>query len=147
MNDKVKIVSEEKTANQLQVALFGVETDSRFSLRISKPKANEGTPLHLHTEQAETFHVVSGDFKFQVGDEIIQSKVGDTFYIPANTPHCFLNIGKSQGYLISILTPGIHDGFIKNIPEAQQKGATPDELSILAEQFGVKIIGPGLSSE
>ena len=141
MNKEIKVISSEETNKQDQVALYGSDTENRFSLRISKPETNEGTPLHMHKEQSETFHVVSGSFKFQVGNDILFSNVGDTIYIPKKTPHCFLNIGKSQGYLISILSPGIHDGFIKEIPKAQKDGVKSKELTELAAQFGVEIIG------
>lgn len=148
MKEQVKITQIEETRNRFNIALLGSETNSQLSMRVQSVKPGEGTPLHFHTEQAETFHVVSGKFKFQVGDEVIVGEPGFTVHIPKGTAHCFLyeDVGqKENGNLISVLTPGIHDGFIKSIPAAESKGVPLNDLIKMAEEHGAKIVGPKLT--
>ncbi len=148
MSANVVITEAEAAKARHQVALLGSETEQQLSLRVQEIAPGEGPPLHIHLDQAETFHVISGIFRFQVGDKEVIGKPGFSVFIPKGTPHCFLYEGEREnGQLISILTPGVHDGFIQNVPEAQAGGASPEVLSALAATFGVKIQGPGLSPE
>ena len=148
MSNQIIVTQAEETRARYNVALLGEETSGQLSLRVQDVKPGEGTPLHIHTEQAETFHVVSGTFRFRAGDDELTGGPGFTVHIPKNTPHCFRYEGKeSNGQLISVLTPGIHDGFIRNVPQAEQAGMPMTELTEMAEQFGVKIIGPKLSPQ
>ncbi|WP_271274152.1 cupin domain-containing protein [Aliamphritea hakodatensis] len=147
MSNQIVVTQAEDTRARYNVALLGEETAGQLSLRVQEVQPGEGTPLHIHTAQAETFHVISGNFRFRAGNEEITGGPGFTVHIPKNTPHCFLYEGKeNNGQLISVLTPGIHDGFILNIPRAQAAGMPTTELTEMAEQFGVEIIGPKLSA-
>lgn len=148
MNSQLITTNTEIAKARHQIALLGSETNQQLSLRVQDVVPGEGTPLHIHTEQAETFHVVSGTFRFRVNDDEIVGEPGFTVHIPKGTPHAFLYEGQTQnGQLISILTPGKHDGFIQNIPEAQAAGASMDELTNMAEAYGAKIIGPRLQAK
>jgi quercetin dioxygenase-like cupin family protein len=146
MNTDVVITNIEDTKARHNVALLGSETNQQFSLRVQEVSCGDGTPLHIHTDQAETFHVVSGSFRFRVGDDEIIGHPGFTVHIPKGIAHCFLYEAQhKKGQLISILTPGINDGFIQALPEAQKENASQDELAAIAGQFGTKIIGLALT--
>ena len=145
MRNAVVMTTKEETESRHNVALYGSETNGQFSLRVQEVAPGEGTPLHIHVEQAETFHVVSGTFRFRVGDKEVIGKPGFTVHIPKGTPHCFLYDGATEnGQLISVLTPGINDGFIAEVPVAQENGASNEAQAEIAERFGTQIIGPGL---
>lgn len=147
MTDSVVITEIEETKARHNVALLGAETGQQLSLRVQEIAPGEGTPLHKHVDQAETFHVVKGTFRFRAGDQEVIGTPGFTVHIPKGTPHCFLYEGqKENGQLISVLTPGIHDGFILNVPEAQQQGASMEALIELSAQHGVEILGPKLKA-
>lgn len=149
MNSAIVIRDQQQTQSQHNVALHGEETNGQFSLRVQHVESGYGTPLHAHREQSETFHVVRGNFTFQVGDEQIVGKPGMTVHIPAGIPHCFLfeaDWEAQTGELISILTPGIHDGFIRDVPAAQDAGVPMETLTEMANDNGVDILGPKLTS-
>ena len=150
MNSELIIKTAQETKDNYFVALLGQETEHQFSLRVQDIVPGQGSPIHLHEEQSETFHVITGNFRFKVGDREIVGEPGMTVYIPKNTPHAYLyeDVGQQeQGKLLSILAPGLHDGFIKKIPEAESQGASQEELSNIAEQFGAKIVGPKLAEK
>ena len=69
MSNQIVVTQAEDTRARYNVALLGEETAGQLSLRVQEVKPGEGTPLHIHTEQAETFHVVSGNFRFRAGDD------------------------------------------------------------------------------
>jgi quercetin dioxygenase-like cupin family protein len=145
MTPSVVITNRADAKARHDIALLGEETNGQISLRVSDIAPGDATPLHIHDDQSETFHVVHGIFRFQIGNTIIEGGPGFTAHIPKQVPHCFRYDGTvSDGQLISILSPGVHDGFIQKIPEAQKRGVGKDELFNLATQFGAKILGPTL---
>ena len=62
-------------------------------------------PRHVHTREDETFHVIAGTVRFQVGDEVIVAGPGQTVFAPRNIPHQF-NILTERANMLTILTPG-----------------------------------------
>jgi quercetin dioxygenase-like cupin family protein len=48
---------------------------------------------HVHPEQEERFHVLSGTMKFRLGMRKIVAKAGDTVVVPAGSVHRFANGG------------------------------------------------------
>ena len=141
MSDKIVTTSAKQTRARHHVALLGRETGGQLSMRVTDTRPGDGTPLHLHRDQAETFHVVRGRFRFQIGDEEVSGGPGFTAHIPKGTPHCFTYLDDdAPGQLISVLTPGIHDGFIEEVPIAQENGLKGPALAELAKRHGVEIL-------
>ena len=50
--------------------LTGEQTGGAFDYFIVDIPAGNGPPLHVHHIQDETFHVLSGKYKVQLGEEI-----------------------------------------------------------------------------
>jgi quercetin dioxygenase-like cupin family protein len=48
---------------------------------------------HVHPEQEETFHVVSGTMQFKLGRQTIMARPGETVVVPAGATHRFSNAG------------------------------------------------------
>jgi len=140
----VVLTNADQTINRHNVALLGEETGQQLSLRVQEIPAGYGVPLHSHLEQAETFHIVQGRFLFQVGGEQLEAGPGQSIHVPKGTPHSFRYLDELPGQLISVLTPGIHDGFLLHLPEAQAEGASPEEQTRIAAENGVVIHGPGV---
>ena len=131
-----------KTKERSEVALLGEETGGALIFRSQEVDPGQGTPLHKHLEQDETFHIINGRFRFIVDDKEVFANDGTTLFVPRNTPHSLLNIGESTAKIISVLTPGVHGGFVLNVPEAEKAGASNEELSEIAGSYGAVILGP-----
>ena len=76
------------------------------------------------------------------GEQEIFAVAGTTLFVPRDTPHSLLNIGTNSAKLISVLTPGVHDGFVLNVPSAEKAGASNEQLSEIAGNYGAVILGP-----
>jgi len=48
-------------------------------------------PHHRHPKQETRFWVLSGQLAFEIGDEVVHAKAGETAVVPPNTPHHFWN--------------------------------------------------------
>jgi len=53
----VVITEQKETKARFNIALLGSETNEQLSMRVQAVQPGEGTPLHVHVEQAETFDV------------------------------------------------------------------------------------------
>ncbi|MBD2757885.1 cupin domain-containing protein [Spirosoma sp. BT704] len=83
-------------------------------------------PRHVHTREDELFHLIEGQVRFQIGDEIILAHPGQTVLAPKNVPHQF-TILTPQARLLNVFTPG---NFVEYIlawsqPLAQQPVTVP----------------------
>lgn len=98
-----------------------------------------GPPMHLHQMEIEFIYVVSGQFKFKVGDRVMSVPVGTFIFVPPNTGHTFKNIGPNPGVLLFGVTPG---GFEKMFAERQ--GVDADTNQGLMEKYHMRVVGPPL---
>ncbi len=86
--------------------LLSNDTEDRLSVFIStNNQKGFGPPLHLHHSFDEFFCVLEGAFLFQIDDEILSLKSGDTLFIRRNVKHCFTYNGKTSGNLLVSIIP------------------------------------------
>lgn len=90
------IISSKDTENQLYI---GAD--------VEKSNLKKGGPgLHIHHQDDEIFYVISGEFLFQINEEIFMGKKGDTVFVPRGTAHTYANpYDKNPGELLIIHQP------------------------------------------
>ena len=89
--------------------------------------------------EIEFAYVVSGQFKFKVGDRVVRVPVGTFIFVPPNTVHTFKNVGANPGVLLLGVTPG---GFERMFAERQ--GVDADTNKRLMEKYHMQVVGPPL---
>ena len=91
---------------------------------------NLGPALHTHLKGSETFCIVDGNYRFIVNGKLIESKPGDTVFVPKDAPHRF-EVGAEGGHAIVISPPELEFYFFK-VGELLVKGpiSYEEELSI-----------------
>ena len=129
--------------------LTGDESGGALDYGIVTVAPNIGPPLHLHHNQEEIFHFLKGRFKVQIGDDTTICESGDVVYIPAGTPHAFINISNEPGEFIFVITPGGTDKFFEEFAPMMSGDDPPDQEKIAAtlEKHGMTLLGPPLSPE
>jgi quercetin dioxygenase-like cupin family protein len=63
---------------------------------------------HVHPEQVETFHVVSGTMKFRLGLKKIIAEAGETVVVPAGAVHSFANAGQDTAIVRVVAEPALN---------------------------------------
>jgi quercetin dioxygenase-like cupin family protein len=66
---------------------------------------NDGPPEHYHVGYEESFEVLRGEFRFEVGDEVRHATAGDELAVPAGVPHSFRNVGDELGATVTTTRP------------------------------------------
>ena len=65
-----------------------------------------GPALHVHTLEDEIWHIIDGEFEFQVGGDIFLAQPGITVFGPRNIKHRFRYVGeRGIGRIIITYTP------------------------------------------
>jgi len=72
----------------------GEKQGAPFSAYVVTAKPGQGPPLHTHS-YTEVAFTIEGTATITVGDETREVKAGGIVVIPANTPHRFVNSGKT----------------------------------------------------
>ena len=97
-----------------------------------------GAPLHAHHKNDETLFVLSGEFTFQVRDEVSEAKEGTFVYLPRGVPHKFTNVGETTGRLIGTFTPSGTYEFFDALTKVDPNDF--DEIVRLSKQYGHEIL-------
>jgi quercetin dioxygenase-like cupin family protein len=108
-------------------------------------------PLHVHRDEDETFHILSGEFRFRQGEATRHARVGDTVHLPKGVPHGFRVVSPGGGRCLTI-TRGRFEDMVRSasrpapsvvLPE--QAAPTPEmqaRLAALCSENGIDLLGP-----
>lgn len=125
----------------------GDETGGAFDYFVVEVAPHGGPPLHVHHEQEETIHVLSGRFKVRVGDEEQVLEQGGFAFMPSGLPHTFLNLTDDPTEIVVVYTPGGCASFYAELGPLTRDG-TPDRAEVAAcfERHGMTLLGPPLTA-
>lgn len=131
-------------SNILDVKISGKDTNGDlavFEQTSLSPK--RGTPLHVHPNQDEIFHVQDGEYRFLVGQNQYQLQAGDSIFLPRKVPHAWTQISE-KGRMTVILQPaGKLEEFFVTVA-ALDKEPTKEEMAKIFAAHDMQIVGPPL---
>ena len=107
--------------------------------------AKGGPSRHFHYEQDEWFYVVEGEYVFEVGQELIRLKPGDSVFGPRKVPHVWAFVGDRPGRILFIFTPaGQMEAFFR--APGKVNAALPQDPAFF-RAHGMELVGPPLAIE
>lgn len=113
-------------AEKITIIVSGEQTNGEYSLTHVIEPPNAGPPLHIHSDDDESFYVLKGKVRFYIGDEIINASTGDYIFAPKGIPHRFLS-GSKETELIVRSKPAKFDSLVKEVGIAVSKDAGPPQ--------------------
>ncbi len=122
-NDGLRLQS--GPGRDLVFKVTGDETGGAFDYFVVEVAPHGGPPLHVHHEQEESLHVLSGRFKVRVGDEEQVLEQGGFAFMPSGLPHAFLNLTDEPAEIVVVYTPGGGAAFYAELGPLTRNGA-PD---------------------
>jgi quercetin dioxygenase-like cupin family protein len=106
-----------------EIRLTGADTGGAFCLLLDEPPAGWSLPSHIHTDAAETIHVLAGEFGTTVAGSTERTGPGQTIHIPAGVVHSGGNVGAGPGRRLLIFSPAGMEEFFREAgapsPEAE----------------------------
>ncbi|MEK1945912.1 MAG: cupin domain-containing protein [Ensifer adhaerens] len=97
--------------------------------------AGEGPPLHVHEREDEFFRVLAGRFGFWCAGDYVELTEGGCIALPRGVPHRFSNVGKTEGHLMVVVTPGGFDSFFPIVELCRPE--THEQIASVARDFGL----------
>ncbi len=126
--------------------LLSSDTDDRLSVFISaNNQKGFGPPLHVHHSFDEFFCVLDGDFLFQLDEETLSVKRGDTVFIPRHVRHRFDCVSEKPGTLLVSILPGKGmETFFAKMGKLLPATGAPDRAAMqkLYAAYDSEILGP-----
>lgn len=84
------------------------DTDGeRVTIELELPAKGAVPGTHVHPEQYETFHVVSGEMKFRYGRRKIIAGPGETVVVPPGKVHNFATHGEEDVVVRVVIEPAL----------------------------------------
>jgi quercetin dioxygenase-like cupin family protein len=126
----------------------GEDTGGALDYFIVEVAPHGGPPLHVHHRQEETIHILKGQYKVRIGDEVFQCNEGGFAYLPSGVPHAFLNLTDQPGEVIVVYTPGGGHKFYEELGPMSRNGSPDSKLiAALFEKYDMTLLGPPLSPD
>lgn len=131
-----------------RVRASAADTDGRYTLvEITAPPGLE-SPLHVHHNEDEGFHVLEGSVTIVVGEETVELTAGGHAFGPREIPHRF-TIGPEGARMLWVLTPGGFEDLIEavSVPATSPTLPPPDvvppaDVADILPRFGNELL-PG----
>lgn len=128
------------------VKVSGRDTQGRCVIFDTLRPDKVGPALHLHTDCDEWFFVQEGEFKFQVGEDTMRLKPGDSLLAPKGVKHAFVKTSEGIARLIMMFQPAATiEAFFRT--SAAYPDMSPADRRALAEKHGTKILGAPLQPD
>ena len=114
-----------------EVHLTSAQSGGALCLLIDEPPAGWRLPPHRHTSEAETIHVLAGQFELDIDGRRVALGSGDTAHVPVGCVHSGGNVGRETGRRVVIFTPAGVEGFFLEVG-SEQPGEALDGAVVAA---------------
>lgn len=117
------------------------QTNGDLFVREHMGLGKAGPPMHLHLHQDEWFYVMEGEVLFQVGDDRVTLKPGESVLGPRGIPHAFAGAGDKPAHLLITFTPaGKMEEFFRRLTGPNPPKLTPEFFA----EYECRYAGPPL---
>ena len=121
------------------------ETAGRFDVLEAKVSRLQGPPLHMHAEQEDTFLVLSGTLKLQVGEELIDLHPGDLASAPPAVPHTYTNVEDEPAHVCQHHDARRPGSRVRGLREAATRTAATGAAARAPEHHCIEVVGPPIA--
>lgn len=114
------------------------------------PAHTSGPGLHVHSREDEAVFVIEGVITFVVGEGRFEAGEGQLVWLPRNVPHTFANLSDEPAWAFGVTTPAGLEGMFAEQSEyfgSLQGPPDPERIREIGDRYGVRALGPPISTE
>jgi quercetin dioxygenase-like cupin family protein len=115
-----------------EVHLIARDTGGAFCLFLDEPPYGWSLPAHRHANEAETIHIVDGEFEMTIDGASQRLVAGSTIHIPKGVFHSGANVGDAAGRRLVVFSPAGMERFIGQVG-SQSPDEGLDQAAVLRE--------------
>ena len=133
--------------NILDVKVSGKDTNGDLAIfEQTSLSPKRGVPLHIHPHQDEIFHILDGEYHFQVGKTKHELKTGDTIFLPRNVPHAWVQMAEHGRMTVTMQPAGKLEEFFVAMAALDHE-PTQEEVAQIFAEHDMKVVGPPMKVE
>lgn len=121
----------------------GEDTGGAFTLIEMLIPPQSGALPHLHEREEESFYILEGSLRFQVGNENLLAAAGTFIKTPRGVGHAFKNVGTTPARVLLLVTPAGLEKFFEEVGQPAGESPSPPDLEQIkktAPKYGVTIL-------
>ena len=127
-----------------EIHLAAEDTGGAFCLLVDHPPPGWSLPAHRHRKEAETIHIVEGDFEMEVDGARFRLSGGQTVHVPRGVIHSGANIGDQPGRRVLLFSPAGMERFFLDAGAATPGGELDAAATLVhATHHGWEFVAPG----
>src|SRR3954453_8014155 len=97
------------------VLATGADTEEQFSLLQTQNEPTDfGPPMHVHSDAAEAFYVLDGEYLMFIDEHQERCPPGTFVYVPRGVAHTFRVVSATPGRKLNLFTPAAMVGFFED---------------------------------
>ena len=128
-------------ANEVAFKVAAQDTHNGLFIIEQVSQRKGGPPRHLHHAQEEWFYIMEGEYVFEVGEQRMRMRPGDSLIGPRGVPHVWAYVGEKPGKIMIGFAPaGQMEKFF--VEAAKLRDFAADQK--LYRECGMDIVGPPL---
>ena len=136
----------------VRVRAGGSATGGSLAILEHHGERGYNSPLHRHDADEETFLVLEGELRVEVGDEVRTAGAGAVAFLPRQLPHAFV-VTSPQARFLTLHAPAGFERFTleagtpavsTDVPPLAELPPDPAALASMARSYGIEILGPPL---
>lgn len=126
---------------KIKCIIPGSETGHQVSVFEEEVAPDTGPPLHLHENQFEVFHVISGNITFEVDGKRMDVQAGGVAVIPPGVAHTFANKSNDPSVIhFELLPSGKSEAFFEKLVAGDF-----EDVPAFFEKHGLRLLGPPIT--
>ncbi|PSQ33210.1 hypothetical protein BRD05_08970 [Halobacteriales archaeon QS_9_70_65] len=127
------------------VVVSAAETAGRQSVVEMQMRAGHATPMHVHEDVDETFHVREGRVTAHTDDDRRTVEAGGTIVLPRGEPHAL--VADVESTVTVTASPGGFDEFVADVESTVTVTASPGGFDEFVAAVGEPVEDPAVPTE
>jgi mannose-6-phosphate isomerase-like protein (cupin superfamily) len=141
------IVSRTSWGEESHIRVGAADSGGQLTILDYRAPVGFGPPRHLHRREDEVLELIEGQAVFWTPDLSFVLAPGDLVLLPKLGPHAWRAYGPKGIRFTATFTPSGFERFFQDIERRRLLAADVSELSAVAADAGMDILGPPLTDE
>ncbi|WP_191859470.1 cupin domain-containing protein [Hanstruepera ponticola] len=125
--------------NQI-IKLSSKDTNGQFTLIEQHNEPGMGIPPHIHENEDEVFHVLTGKVEMMIGEESTTLSAGDMIFCPRGIPHAWRVVGEEKAKAMLSIFPAGLEGMFEELSELPVGPPDMKKVTAICGKYNLKFI-------